>query len=394
MMNFLERAKELEPQLIEHRRYIHKAGGVGFDIMPTTEYVMKTLRGFGYSPEIMAKSGVVCTAGQGDKTILLRADMDALPMEEKSGLSFACTNGTAHTCGHDTHTAMLLGAAKMLKEREAGLKGVVKFMFQPAEETMGGAEAMIKAGILEQPHVNAAFSMHNVVGNECPGIKAGAVRFTPGATYSSLDTFEIIIKGFGCHGAKPETGIDPITIGAKIITAIHEMLAMELPSQERGVLTIGQFQAGDALNVIPETAILRGSIRTHNTGARTLLKKRLTELTEMTAKTYRGEACVNFLTECPGVYSDLEMSREVREYFKELIPDEDIITTEPSMASEDFGLIASKVPSVMIGLSLGSPEEGYIYGGHNPQMVIDEKAMYVGAALYAQVAYRWLESHT
>ena len=183
--------KQLEGEMIENRRKIHTFGGTGFDIKPTTDLVVSKLKEYGYEPKIVAKAGVVCTAGSGKPVIMLRADMDALPMNEETGLPFACKNGTAHTCGHDAHTTMLLAAAKLIKENEKELKGTVKFIFQPAEETGDGAIAMVEAGVLEDPKVDAAFSMHNIVGSECPGMPTGSLRFTPGPTYTSNDAYEI-----------------------------------------------------------------------------------------------------------------------------------------------------------------------------------------------------------
>ena len=386
-------AKQLEEEIIENRRKIHTFGGTGFDIKPTTDLVVSKLKEYGYDPKVVAKAGVVCTAGSGKPVIMLRADMDALPMNEETGLPFACKNGTAHTCGHDAHTAMLLAAARLIKENEKELKGTVKFIFQPAEETGDGAIAMVEAGVLEDPKVDAAFSMHNIVGSECPGMPTGSLRFTPGPTYTSNDAYEITIKGHGCHGAKPEEGVDAITIGANIVAGLHEIIAMEKMPKECAVMTLGQFISGDAPNVIPETAVLRGTIRTYDEKVREQLKKRLVEVSEGIAKTYRGSASVRFIYEIPSVYSDFKMSEEIKKYYLEIMPEDRLFYTAPSMASEDFSQYSMKVPAVMVGLSLGCPEEGFFYGGHHPKMTVNEEGLYIGAALYAQVAYRWIEDH-
>jgi len=392
-IDFLELAKSLQAEIVENRRTIHAFGGTGFDIQPTTDYVVSKLREYGYQPKIVAKTGIVCTVGNGDKVILLRADMDALPMQEETGLSFACTSGSAHTCGHDAHTSMLLAAAKMLKTVENDLKGTVKIIFQPAEEIMQGAIEMIHAGVLENPKVDFAFSMHNIVGTECPGMPTGAMRYTPGYTYTSCGWFEIEIVGHGCHGAKPNEGVDAVNIGAKIVTAIHEILAMEVQPTECAVMTVGQFEAGSAPNVISERAILRGTIRTYNAKVHAFVKDRLVNISETIAKAYRGTAKVHFSDEIPAVYSDLTNSVDIRKYYTEIMPEHYVFETAPSMASEDFAFYGEHIPTVMVGLSLGCPEEGYLYGGHHPKMNINEEGLPVGAALYAQVAYRWLEDH-
>lgn len=392
-IDFLKAARDMQDEIICFRRTIHQLGGTGFDIMPTTEYVVSKLRAYGYTPKIVAQTGIVCTVGQGNPVIMLRADMDALPMREETGLSFACTSNSAHTCGHDCHTAMLLAAAKLLKNVESDLTGTVKLIFQPAEETLFGAKAMVEAGVLEDPHVDFAFSMHNIVGSECPGIPTGAIRYTPGPTYTSCDWFDITVTGRGCHGAKPHEGVDAISIGSKIVTALHEIIAMEVPSSECAVMTVGQFEAGSAPNVLSETAILRGTIRTYDAAIREKLKQRLSEAARLTAATYRGTADVHFDIGVPSVFSDLTISSEIRSWYTELVPDGRVFETAPSMASEDFSYYGEHIPIAMVGLSLGCPEEGYLYGGHHPKMDVNEAGLPIGAALYAQVAYRWLRSH-
>ena len=224
MKELLQRAKELEPELLENRRWLHRHPELGFELKETCAFVEEKLKAMGYAPQRMSKAGIVATVGKtGGKTILLRADMDALPMKEESGLDFSATGNAAHTCGHDTHTAMLLAAAKMLKEREEELNGCVKLMFQPDEEGtnplgFSGAQAMLKDGILENPHVDAVVSMH--IMSQSP-YSAGTIYTRRGPMMSSCDTITITITGKGTHGSMPQEGVDALNVGVHIYSALH-----------------------------------------------------------------------------------------------------------------------------------------------------------------------------
>ncbi len=228
MKSFLEQAQEMKKSLIDMRRFIHENAEWGDELPETTRFVMDKLKVLGLEAKEICKSGVsaTITGGKPGKTILLRADMDALPMKETNGLTFASKTAYAHTCGHDMHTAMLLGAAKMLYERRDEIRGNVKLMFQPGEEIFIGAEAMIKAGIMTNPHVDAAFDMH--VMTEMP---LGCIAYRPGFATSSCDGFKIHIKGVACHGAQPQNGIDPINVGVHTHLALQALLSRETPPQ-------------------------------------------------------------------------------------------------------------------------------------------------------------------
>src|SRR3712207_1027846 len=244
-MNYWERAKEIKDEIISYRRELHSNAEVGMDLPFTTEFVMKTLKSFGYEPKRIIDSGVVATVGNGGKPcILLRADMDALPMTEESCLNFCSKNlGSAHTCGHDLHAAMLLGAAKMLKENEQSINGTIKLMFQPAEETFQGAKAMIDAGVLENPHVDRALAFHVGAGNAPVGICAYNDK---GASMFSSTGFKINIKGKGSHGATPHESIDSINIAVHIYLALQELIAREINPSTPALITIGQLSGGSA----------------------------------------------------------------------------------------------------------------------------------------------------
>lgn len=389
---FLNRAKELENELIDVRRKIHSYGGIGFDIEPTTELVVSSLKSYGYAPELIAKTGVTCTVGKPGKTFLLRADMDALPMTEENDLPFKCTNGTAHTCGHDCHTAMLIIAAKMLKERENELSGMVKFMFQPGEEGHGGARAMIEEGVLENPNVDGAFAIHVTVGR--PDFPTGAFRYCSGSTLGATDQFHITINGIGCHGAYPSRGVDPISIGSKIVTAIQHLIAMETPVTEQSVITFGKFHSGSAHNIIPYTAELVGTIRTLSNESREFLLKRFREVVEGIAKTFRADVDLK-INHGDGIcFNDPQQLPDIKRYVAEIVGEDMLIPGQPINGSEDFAAITQRVPSNFFFLGAGDPRDGYTHGAHQPKMVVDESALYLGAAALANVAFKWLQEHS
>lgn len=390
-MNYYERAAALREELIENRRYIHTNAEVGLNMPKAKAYVLKKLEEYGLDPKECGM-GVTATLGRGGKTILLRADMDALPMAEESGLEFACPTGQqAHTCGHDFHAAMLLTAAKLLKESEDQLEGTVKFMFQPAEETFEGSKDMIEHGILEDPKPDAALAYH--VG---PGkMPVGIFMYNAGGTLMfSMDGFEINIKGRGSHGAFPHMAVDPINIGAHIHLALQELIARECDPSNACVLTVGQFHAGSAPNIIPESAVLEGTIRTNKAEEREKLIRRLKEVAEGTAAVYGGTAEVKFPCGVPTLVCDAALTNEMVGYMKELpIPGLMGVPNISASASEDFALVTEQIPSAYMYLSAGYLDERGAYSSHNPKVQFNEDVLPVGAACLAHCAKQWLKHH-
>lgn len=389
-VSYYERALELKDEIVENRRYIHTNAEVGLETPKTKAYVVEKLKEYGLEPKDCG-AGVTATLGKGGKVILLRADMDALPMPEESGLPFACTTGTeAHCCGHDLHAAMLLTAAKLLKENEDALEGTVKFMFQPGEESFGGAGNMIEHGILENPKPDIAMAYH--VGPGKMPIGLFMYNDSGNAIMFSMDGFEIRVKGRGAHGAYPQMGIDPINIGAHIHLALQELIARECNPSDACVLTVGQFQAGSAPNIIPETATLRGTIRTNKPEARALLVRRMKEVSEKTAEVYGGTAEVVMTGGVGPLISDPALTKEMVGYMKELpIPG---LTGYPGItasASEDFALITEQIPSVFMYLSAGFLDERGAVSAHNPKVMFNEEVLPIGAACLAQCATEWLK---
>ena len=390
-MNYYERALELKDETIANRRHIHKNAETGLDLPKTKAYVMKKLTEYGLEPKDCGY-GVTATLGKGGKVLLLRADMDALPMPEESGEEFACPTGKeAHTCGHDFHAAMLLTAAKMLKEKEDTLEGTIKFMFQPAEETFEGSKNMIENGILENPPVDAALAYHVSPGK----MPIGLFMYNDKDTMMySVDGFKITIHGKGSHGAYPHVGVDPINIGVHIHLALQELIARESDPTHSCVLTIGQFAGGTAANIIPETAVLQGTIRTNKPEARELLVRRMKEVAEKTAAVYNGTVDIEMISEVPPLICNPKLTDEVLGYMQELgIPG---LTPYPGIsasASEDFAVIAEKVPSTFMYLSAGYLDERGQYPAHHPKAQFNEDVCPIGAACLAHCASQWLKNN-
>lgn len=390
-MNYYERALELKDETIANRRHIHKNAETGLDLPKTKAYVMKKLTEYGLEPKDCGY-GVTATLGKGGKVLLLRADMDALPMPEESGEEFACPTGKeAHTCGHDFHAAMLLTAAKMLKEKEDTLEGTIKFMFQPAEETFEGSKNMIENGILENPPVDAALAYHVSPGK----MPIGLFMYNDKDTMMySVDGFKITIHGKGSHGAYPHVGVDPINIGVHIHLALQELIARESDPTHSCVLTIGQFAGGTAANIIPETAVLQGTIRTNKPEARELLVRRMKEVAEKTAAVYNGTVDIEMISEVPPLICNPKLTDEVVGYMQELgIPG---LTPYPGIsasASEDFAVIAEKVPSTFMYLSAGYLDERGQYPAHHPKAQFNEDVCPIVAACLAHCASQWLKNN-
>lgn len=390
-MNYYERALELKDETIANRRHIHKNAETGLDLPKTKAYVMEKLTEYGLEPKDCGY-GVTATLGKGGKVLLLRADMDALPMPEESGEEFACPTGKeAHACGHDFHAAMLLTAAKMLKEKEDTLEGTIKFMFQPAEETFEGSKNMIENGILENPPVDAALAYHVSPGK----MPIGLFMYNDKDTMMySVDGFKITIHGKGSHGAYPHVGVDPINIGVHIHLALQELIARESDPTHSCVLTIGQFAGGTAANIIPETAVLQGTIRTNKPEARELLVRRMKEVAEKTAAVYNGTVDIEMISEVPPLICNPKLTDEVVGYMQELgIPR---LTPYPGIsasASEDFAVIAEKVPSTFMYLSAGYLDERGQYPAHHPKAQFNEDVCPIGAACLAHCASQWLKNN-
>ncbi len=394
MTNYQSAALAIKDQIIADRRTVHSFAETGFDLPQTVAFVEARLRACGLEPLRVGRAGVSCLIGSGaGKTILLRADMDALPMAEQTGLPFAAGNGNCHSCGHDCHTAMLLGAARLLKEHESELAGRVKLMFQPAEELLAGARDMLANGILEHPAADAAMGLHVAVGVEgCS--EPGTITYKPGCASFSGDAVRITITGKDAHGSTPCAGVDAINIAAHIIIALQAIPAREIPCEQQAVVLVGMIRGGTSCNTNAGSCVLEASIRADSVEGRAFLKQRVAEISRATAATFRGRAEVEFVYGMPSLYNDPALCRDLSGYCRELLGGEAVIESDRMSGSEDFTIVAQKVPSVFFQLGAGSAAGGHLCGMHNPGMVVEEDVLPTGAALYAHCAVRYLQSHS
>lgn len=392
MKDYLSRAYELKGEIVDNRRYLHRHPETGCDVPVTKAFVEKKLRDMGYEVASVGP-GLVAMAGQGSPVILLRADMDALPMEEESGLSFASeTPGKAHCCGHDTHTAMLLGAAKMLKENECNLKGTVKLMFQPGEETGDGARGMINAGLLENPRPDVAMAFH--VDALLP---LGKLNYSLGAAFCSNDVFKIEVIGKAAHGARPHQAVDAINASAHIITGLESLISRETTPTETCMLTVCSIESDTkSFNIFPGMVTMRGSIRTYNPAQRALLVQRLQEVVAGTAATFNCGSRVTFEHRQDPLIVDDAVEREMRGYLDEAFAGEASVVDPPivKMGSEDFAGVTAQIPSAYFYIGAGTDREhGHFCSQHNSKVCFNEDMLPYGAAGYAYCATKWLENH-
>lgn len=394
-MSIMEEARALQDDIVADRRWLHEHPEIGFDLPQTTNYVAKRLREIGLEPQEIIASGLVATIGDpsSKRCFMLRADMDALPLREETGLSFAATGEHMHACGHDAHTAMLLGAARILKAREAELPGCVKLMFQPDEEGTApdeicGNEAMIKAGVLENPRVDAAAAIHLMPLD----YRLGEIATRPGTGFSSIDDIDLVVHGKGGHGSQPHQLIDPFNIACHIFLGAQNLIARELDPNDQAVITFGAINGGTAANIVPDDVHLLGTLRTINEDTRAHLKERLSALCQGIADGFGGSVDVQFLRGVPSVYNDPALTEELIGYVEELTGRPVTILDKPISGSDDMSVISQAVPTTYFVVGTGSKEEGVSYPVHNSHVVFDEGVFAEGAALTATVALRWLEA--
>ena len=387
MQNELMReAAELQGQLVEWRRALHQIPETGTDLPHTTAFIKEKLTEMGIPCTVHGDiSCVEATLGAGGKCFLLRSDMDALPVAEEADVSFRSANGCMHGCGHDLHAAILLGAAKLLKAHEKELRGTVKLLFQSGEEVFKGARAAVEAGVLENPHVDAAFAMHVIA------MMPVGVMMTGKEPMASVDGFKITLTGHGGHGSMPESCIDPINAAVQVYLALQSLIAREVGGTEEAVLTIGQLTAGDVANVIPQRAVLQGTLRTFKKEVRERLVKRIREVSAAVASAYRCGCDYEVLSACPSVITDDAVTAQVEQAIRALLPQAQVIRSAHGMGSEDFAEITDRVPSAYYMLGAGPEDPAKRLGQHNPRIEFNEDVLRTGAAVYAKTAMDWLE---
>ncbi len=375
---------DFRDELINIRRTLHKTPETDFVEFKTSAFIQKKLAEYGIPFEITAKTGVcaLIKGEKGGKTVLLRADMDGLPIKEESGVDFASEHdGFMHACGHDIHTACLLGAAKILNDRKSEICGNVKLIFQPAEEGAGGALPMINEGIMENPHVDAAFALHVE-----PLEPTGNIQIKDGSIMASPDDFEIIIHGIGGHGAHPEKCVNPLSVAAKILEKYHTLAHdYNLPC----VVTICSINGGSCRNAVPDTAVMTGTARSIDSVTREKLVELLHEIAEDTAKSVGAALDFNFNVLFPPVINNTEMNKIVAKCAENMGLGITYLDTA-SMAGDDFAYFGERVPASYFKLGVGNANIGAIYPIHSPKFKADENALPIGAELMASIAVEFL----
>lgn len=380
-MEFLRQsAQDLSHYLIEVRRDIHKNPELGFQEVRTAGVVAKTLTGLGLEVTTgIAKTGVVALldSGKPGPTILVRFDMDALPIQEQTNAEYASQiPGVMHACGHDAHVAIGLGVAKVLSAHRENLRGRVKFMFQPAEEGLGGAEKMIQEGVLENPRPDYALAMH--VWNEKP---VGWVGIKPGALMAGADSFRILIEGKGGHGAIPHQTADPVFAMAQIITAIQSIVSRNVNPLETAVISVGSVKAGEAHNIIPQTAEILGTIRTYSEEVRSLVLTRLQSVTEGVAQALGCRASIKINDVTPAVVNHEKVANIVQNALTKVMPEMVNDASCQTMASEDMAYVLREIPGCYFFVGSANPEKDLNFAHHHPRFDIDEEVLWRSVAV-------------
>jgi len=371
----IEVNEPLAARIIELRRTIHKHPELGFEEHETAALVERELDSLGIAHRCVAKTGIVARiAGAGPgKVAALRADMDALPIAERSGVPFTSeVDGKMHACGHDAHTAMLLGAAHVLAKMKHELRGEVVLIFQPAEEGPGGALPMIEEGALDDPKVDAIAMLH--VDSR---LDVGVVGISPGGVSASADEFYIDVRGSGGHGGYPHTAVDAIPASAAIVLALQNVVARETDPLASAVLTVGTIEGGYRNNVIADEVRLSGTLRAHDSTVRDELESRLRRIVGGVASAYNVETEIRVIRGYPPVCNDDALARRFAQYLRERSA---LRVEEPpaTMGAEDFAYFAQRVPGLLVRLGVRSEAAGSNHPGHSPQFCIDEAALPFG----------------
>ena len=385
---------ELVPDMVAMRRDLHEHPELAFEEVRTSGIVAQRLRALGLEVQTgVAKTGVVGllrggASKPGAKTIAIRADMDALPIYELNEIEYRSTiDGKMHACGHDGHTSILLAVADILTKRRSELPGTVKFVFQPAEEVIGGAEPMVKEGAMED--VDGVIGLHLFSNYPLKrvGVRAGSV-------FASADKIVLHVQGKGGHAAMPETAVDPIVISAQIITALQTLISRETSPFSPAVITIAKISAGAAFNIIPETAEMQGTMRAYTPEHREKLVRRIGEVASGIALAMGGTCAVEIFDGCPPCINDPAMTEVVRKAAIEAVGEKDVDESEEVMTtgSDDMGYFLDAVPGCYFIVGAHNEEKGARYPHHHPRFNIDEDALAVGVEVLTRAAMEYLKS--
>lgn len=388
---FLADAEALSDDIVAVRRDLHMHPELGFQEVRTARMVAERLGALGYEVVTgVGKTGVVglMSGGQpGERTVLLRFDMDALPIQEENDVPYRSqVPGVMHACGHDAHVAVGIGVATVLAKYREQLPGTIKLMFQPAEEGLGGARAMIADGLLEGPHVDVALGLHVSSGHP-----TGTAVVRSGAMLAASDGIQIVVHGRGGHGARPHETIDAVLVASHIVVALQSIVARNLDPEDVGVVTIGGIQAGQAGNVIAETALMRGTIRSFSPEARELLHRRVREIATGVATTFGATVDVQTTFGVNATYNAVAPTEVVYQSATEILGADNIDTTYRTTGGEDFSEVLAAVPGNFFFLGTRDDSRGLNYPHHNPRFDIDESALPTGVAILCDAALRCLQ---
>ena len=388
-----EECKSIEAKTIAMRRDLHKIPELGFHLPKTRDYVTQQFDEIGIPYQLSEKdSNIIATlkGKQPGKILALRADMDALPITEDTKLPFCSEHkGCMHACGHDAHTAMLLGAIRVLYPHREELSGEIRFLFQTAEEQAKGAAILLEKGALEG--VDAIFGMHigSILGKDIP---SGTMVCVPGPVMASYDRFILEVQGVGCHASTPEKGIDPINIAAHIVLALQAIPSREIAGTEPAILTIGLIHGGELYNAIPSGVRIEGTTRAFQEDVRQRLAKRIQEVSENTAKAFGGSVSLTMDFGAPPVTNDSDLTALAQGCLREVFQDKLLAHIDkPSMIGEDFALYQQSVPGCFLFLSSSNPEKGTDYPHHHAKFTVDEDVLWKGSAAFVALAEGFLK---
>jgi amidohydrolase len=395
-VSFKDQVEEILPGVIADRRHLHQHPELGFQEHKTAAFITERLTSLGVEDirTGIAKTGVtglIRGTGNGPgagKVVMLRADMDALPIHEDNDVEYRSQNdGVMHACGHDSHVSMLLGTTRMLVDNRDRFAGTVKVLFQPAEEGGGGARMMVAEGALQDPEVHATFGIHI-----WQGIDLGVVTAREGVSMVGADGFQIHINGRGGHGAAPNRCVDPIVVGSAIVNALQTVISREKDPTVPGVVTIGSFRSGEAFNVIPDTADLTGTIRTVSAEQGDAVKARLEALVTGVASAMGATAEVSFSFGAPAVINDPEMTKIVRQAAAEVVGPENSIEGALMPVSEDYSLFLNEVPGCFFFVGSRNEARGLTWGHHHQKFDIDEAAMAIGIETMTRTVFGYFDA--
>jgi amidohydrolase len=388
-LDFLSEANKINEKLISWRRDFHAHPELDYELFRTNEKVTDFLKAEGIEYNITAKTGIcaIIRGAKEGKTVALRGDMDALPLMDEKKCEYSSKNtGKMHACGHDVHTTILMGAAKLLNSVKDEIQGNIKLFFEPAEETTGGARLMIADGVLENPKVDAVIGLH-----VHEGIEVGKIGIKEGVVHAASNPFTIKINGRGGHGAHPDTTIDPIVIACNLINTLQTVISRELSPTDPAVLTIGYIHGGTAQNIIPEEVKIGGIIRTMKTEQREYVKKRLTEITEGVVSSMRGRCEIVIEESYPCLYNDDKILKVVKESAESVIGKEKVkILQSPNMGVESFSYFSLERPSAFYFLGCRNEEKGIVNPAHGSLFDVDEDCIPIGVAIQCESAIRML----